>query len=238
MADKTIFAAIRQNDLMTLSCLLADTDAEYHEEDSPLICAIRCGNWQAFELILAAIHVNLDSINAAGETALMVALRAKNALNFQDKTVYFSMVRALIMAGADCNIADFYDDSPLTIAASFNDRETTKLLIEHNEKLSYRNKALDNACYYGHIEIVRLLIGTGMIVDMDTNLVTSMFVSRSVREDIIKMLSDAECAQINLKIDFRIRRFHSISAIELAMQHACKKKMNLLSLLFTTTFAA
>jgi len=197
MADKTIFATIDRNDLAALSCLLADTNIEHYDEDTPLIYAVRCGNWRAFELILATTHVDLDFITTAGETALIVAVRAKNALNFRDKIVYFSMVQALIMAGANCNIADFYEDSPLTIAATYNDRETTKLLIEYNENLSYRNKALDNACYYGHIEIVRLLIGTGMIIDMDTNIVTSMFVNSNVRDHIIKILSDAECAQIN-----------------------------------------
>lgn len=103
--------------------------------------------------------IPVDSADASGRTALMIATRA-NAID---------SARVLIEAGADVNAKDDLQDSPYLYAGAEGRLEILKMTIAAGADLNavnrYGGTALIPAAHHGHTEVVRYLLTTDTNID-------------------------------------------------------------------------
>jgi len=87
------------------------------------------------------------------------------------KTSDAEAVHTLIENGADLNVQDSEEQTPLIIATKCNDIEIARLLIEAGANLNiqdnYGNTALIIASKTGNIEIINILIDAGATIDIE-----------------------------------------------------------------------
>lgn len=104
-------------------------------------------------------RIPVDSADASGRTALMIATRS-NAID---------AARALIEAGADVNAKDDLHDSPYLYAGAEGRLEILKLTVAAGADLNsvnrYGGTALIPAAHHGHTEVVRYLLTTETNID-------------------------------------------------------------------------
>jgi ankyrin repeat protein len=138
----------------------------------------RAAQHAAAELILAAERgdsarvtaqlaagVAVDVRDARGRTALLVATRADR----------IETARLLIAAGADVNAKDAIHDSPFLYAGAEGRNEILRLLlatgrVDLASTNRYGGTALIPAAHHGHVETVRILLGTAINIDHVNNL--------------------------------------------------------------------
>jgi ankyrin repeat protein len=103
--------------------------------------------------------VPVDSADASGRTALMIATHA-NAID---------AARVLIEAGADVNATDQQHDSPYLYAGAEGRLEILKMTMAAGADLKavnrYGGTALIPAAHHGHVEVVRYLLTTKTDID-------------------------------------------------------------------------
>ena len=140
-------------------------------EDSP----------KAAQLLLARPDVNVDALNAAGESALMLAALKGDlpaisallkrgarvnqpgwsALHYAATGPQVQAVRMLLDRGAEINAAAPNDSTPLMMAAQYGTQASVELLIERGADRSRRNdkmlQAADVARQAGRDDVVRML---------------------------------------------------------------------------------
>ena len=120
--------------------------------------------------------------------------------NHQAKLI---LLRSLLMAGADLNLLDDEDQTPLMVAAEWNDVGKTKLLLEAgadvNAKNCYGETALMKAAEE-NVDIVKLLLEAGADVDAKNSCgETALFeATRVCSDDILKVLLEAG-ADVNVR---------------------------------------
>lgn len=105
------------------------------------------------------VGVPVDSADASGRTALMIATHA-NAID---------AARVLIEAGADVNATDHLNDSPYLYAGAEGRLEILKMTVAAGADLKavnrYGGTALIPAAHHGHVEVVRYLLTTKTDID-------------------------------------------------------------------------
>ena len=108
--------------------------------------------------------VDINVRNAAGETALLVAVQ-KNQTD---------IAKALIAAGADINAQAVNADSPWLLAGAEGRTEIIRAMIPVGPDLTKRNRyggnALIPACERGHVETIELLLTAAIDVNHVNNL--------------------------------------------------------------------
>lgn len=133
---------------------------EEHVEYSPrgFFQALDAGNARAVQLFIEA-GVNLDDVNAAGWTPLMIS-------SFMGSEQTAAM---LIKAGANVNVRDNRGYGPLHWASYQGFTKITKLLLEKGAFVNSKSKSglspLLQASARGHVEIVKLLISKNAYVN-------------------------------------------------------------------------
>lgn len=174
--------AIKNHNLELIRILIergADINSYWIERNPPLCAAAEFGSLEIVEyLINKGANVNIESGN--GGFPLHIALKNGNV----------DIAKTLIRAGADVNQTKNGDDhSPLMIASNKGFKEIVELLIEKGANVTYRHKrgvcgelrdnkmstiyweetALTEAVLGGNIEIVKLLIEKGSVLNILTS---------------------------------------------------------------------
>lgn len=198
MSNKTaaaIFTAIDNGNLDLIKFLLNSPDINSFNDKfyTPLMYAGYCGKIDIFQELLKSKIINLNLRSKLNESALIIVLNAMNSFSMFDKKRYFLMIKLLILAGADVNILDTDGNSALSIASIHNNYDIAELLLNRGKNILLDKNAFKNACYYGNIEIVKLLIDAG--IDADVEFKTSYFISTSTHNKIIEMISIAKFKQ-------------------------------------------
>ena len=117
-------AAVRHNDVVFLSRLLAECDGVWEEDgDAVLLCAARWGNLEACRVVLQCEGVCVNWKAAEGETALVAACEGG----------HLECARLLLDHGAQVNPTSrlFPACTPLFRAANGGHATLCKLLLEH-----------------------------------------------------------------------------------------------------------
>jgi ankyrin repeat protein len=147
-------AAYRDNGSAIATLLLHGTDVNARDAQgrSALELAIREQNEKAFKALLAAPALDLNSVNAVGETPLMLAA-IKGRLDW---------VQLFVKRGAQINRAGW---TPLHYAASGPDEGISAWLIAHGAEINARapngNTPLMMAAKYGPYDLAELLLKLG-----------------------------------------------------------------------------
>jgi ankyrin repeat protein len=191
------YAAIRENDLTTLTAIVAG-GANINEKDehglTPLMDAAWVGSVDAMKLLLDhGADPNLT--NSAGSTALMLAtteiakvrtLVARganvNLVTARGRTALFlaamsdrsaDIVRLLISAGADVKVVDGMKMTVLHSAALGNDADTVRVLLDAGLDANARDfqefTPLIYAASNTNLSMVRLLLAKGADVNAVSN---------------------------------------------------------------------
>jgi len=139
---------------------------------------------------LGAFPDEIDKVNNRGWTALNIAV--------QYATLYSSeeMVRILVVAGANVNLADVNGRTPLMSAVCDGSIECANILIKAGANVNYKDDddqtALMIACMYGHTEIVRLLLAAHANPNtLSKKNVTALAATTKTNIEIVLMLLDA-----------------------------------------------
>lgn len=147
--------AVEMNDPRTVTALLkkgVDPNLADARGRTALFTAVREGSQQALDSLLAAPQLRVDSVNADGETPLMLAA-IRGAL---------PAVRALVRQGAAVNRTGW---TPLHYAASGPDNGVAAFLIAQGAELNARSDngttPLMMAARYGAGDLVPLLLKAG-----------------------------------------------------------------------------
>jgi ankyrin repeat protein len=185
--DVLIFAALTLS--MMKEPAMSDT------KDAALMEAARHGDTQLVTTLIGE-GAGIDSRNAHGETALLVATHANQ----------IEAARLLIEAGADVNARDEIEDSPYLYAGARGHLEILKLTLSHGADIRSTNRyggtALIPASERGHVETVRTLIAAGVDVNHVNKLGWTALLEAIILSDggprhqqIVKLLLDAGARQ-------------------------------------------
>lgn len=125
--------------------------------------AVRANDIKTVRLVLNS-DVNIDSRDANGRTALLIATRLNR----------LAIARLLIDAGADVNARDNILDTPFLYAGAEGRLEILKMTVTAGADLTsvnrYGGTALIPAAHHGHVETVRYLLTTDIDIDHINNL--------------------------------------------------------------------
>ena len=113
-----------------------------------LLEAVIAGHNDAVEFLLQLKTVNIDHTNKEGKTALMLACERGHE----------DIVHSLLSAGANVNLQDNNGWTALMRAIRHNHISIINMLLTNVWELSDLSAALMFASFYGHIDIVELLI--------------------------------------------------------------------------------
>ena len=131
----------------------ADVNITDKNDWTPLMCAAKKGDLRIVQALLSAPHININSKNTSGSTALMVAIE-----NTRDE-----VVKALINKGANVNAADNKGWTPLLFAAQEGYLKIVQALlsapeIDINARKPSVGTALMVAVDNGKDDVVKALI--------------------------------------------------------------------------------
>ena len=136
-------------------------DAAAHTAGSPatppLVEAALRGDRAAVERLLGA-GADVNARDAGGRNAVLAATQGAHT----------EIARLLIERGADVNAQDDIQDSAFLLAGARGLTEIVRLALPHADfkrTNRYGGTALIPACHYGHVETVRVLLGSAMAVD-------------------------------------------------------------------------
>ena len=181
------FQAIKNDDSATVQQLLArgfDPNTVDPKNQHGLILAIREPSPKAASVLLDAPKIALNTLNAQGESPLMLA-----ALKGQ-----LELVSRLIKKGADVNKTGW---TPLHYAASFGHVEVMKLLLENYAYIDAESPngstPLMMASMYGNPQSVKLLLDEGAdpLLKNQVGLTALQFAQRGNRPDSAELLTKA-----------------------------------------------
>src|SRR4051794_8938121 len=122
--------------------------------DQALIAAAGKGDLAAVERLIRE-RANIEARDRRGRTGLLAATHANHV----------AVARALIAAGADVNAKDDMQDSVFLYAGAEGRIEILNMTLPTADVKStnrYRGTALIPAAHHGHIEAVRILLGTAI----------------------------------------------------------------------------
>ena len=162
--DKELVRAVERNDVLTVRHLLhrgANPNTPIYPQDKRSAWARWFANLKRdpslqplshTSLLLKAIHQSPDLFNVEQSYYVYRHGMPDNS----------NLVKALLEAGADVNIRDDHDETPLLVATYLNKSKSIRLLLEHGADPNARNgkgeTALVLAAHYADAEIVKELI--------------------------------------------------------------------------------
>lgn len=172
----------------------ANIDIQDKEGTTPLLLASQSNNYEIMKILIQhCANINLKSIY--GYTPLMSAVSILNNID---------AVELLIKNGADINVLDKTDTSPLIMASQNNYESIVKKLIEYQANPNFINNygynALHMPCEKGHQNIVQFLLNTKVDINLqdkdgDTPL---MLASKNGFKNIVELLLSR-----NVKVDLQ-----------------------------------
>lgn len=170
-----------------VAILLATSTSLARDADTDLADAARNGDFETVETLLAK-QADVDAYGTDGTQALLWIVRFEDA----------ALARRLLDAGADPNLANRYDLTPLALAVQFGNLEMVELLLAAGADPGKVDAAgeplLFTAARDGQAEIARALLAAGSDVDAtDSNYgqTALMIAARAGRPGIVRLLLDA-----------------------------------------------
>ena len=178
------FIAIRNDNAGTLTALLQrgfDPNTRDEKGQTGLVMAMQEGSLKAADVLLSHPASEIDALNQAGESALMMAaLKGEvagarpllsrgakvnqpgwSALHYAAAGTEVQLVRLLMEKGADLNAASPNGSTPLMMAAQYGSEEGVKLLLAGGADPKRRNqrdlKASDFARLAGRNNLAAVL---------------------------------------------------------------------------------
>lgn len=181
------FKAVNFNDGVVVQGLLArgfDPNSRDEKGQSPLYLAMRQGSFKVAEVLLKHPELRQDLLNAAGESAMMMAAlkghldwvkrlldrgarieglepRAWTALHYAATGPEPQSVTRLLERGADVNAKSPNGSTPLMMAAQYGPEDSVKILLARGADVSQRNqrdlRAVDFARQAGRESLTRML---------------------------------------------------------------------------------
>ncbi|MFG6489544.1 ankyrin repeat domain-containing protein [Roseateles sp. BYS78W] len=184
--DDLVMAAEMNDPRVVSSLLLKGVDPNLTDSRgrTALFTAVREGSLKALESLLASPQVNVNAVNADGETPLMLAA-IRGAL---------PAVKALVERGADVNRKGW---TPLHYACSGPDNGVAAFLIAHGAELNARSEngttPLMMAARYGSGDLVPMLLKAGAEprAANEQELTAADFAQRSGRDNMAAELRRA-----------------------------------------------
>ena len=157
------FIAIRNDNAGTLTALLQrgfDPNTRDEKGQTGLVMAMQEGSLKAADVLLSHPAIEIDALNQAGESALMMAaLKGEvagarqllsrgakvnqpgwSALHYAAAGTEVQLVRLLMEKGADLNAASPNGSTPLMMAAQYGSEEGVKLLLAGGADPKRRNQ--------------------------------------------------------------------------------------------------
>ena len=180
-----------------VGCMMAAVAAR--AEGGParaLVAAAEAGDLATIEKLIGN-GVAVDARDDSGRTALLAATHANKP----------EAARVLIAAGADVNVKDRIGDSAFLFAGAEGRNEILKLTLPRADLKStnrYGGTALIPAAHHGHVETVKILLGTA--IDKDhvnrlgwTALLEAVILGNggAVHTEIVRLLVEAG-ANVNI----------------------------------------
>jgi hypothetical protein len=182
---------------IAVALLIAMTlPASAQNRDQALIAAAGKGNAAGVERLLRE-GASVAASDGRGRTALLAATHGNHV----------AAARALIAAGADVNAKDDIEDSPFLYAGAEGRIEILNMTLpaaDLNSTNRYGGTALIPAAHHGHLEAVRILLGSA--IDKDhvnklgwTALMEAVILGDggAVHTEIVRMLAEAG-ANVNI----------------------------------------
>lgn len=118
-------------------------------------------------------------------------------------------VKEHIAAKTDLNEKDSYGSTPLSVSATFNKPEITKLLIEAgadiNAKIGDGSTVLHVAAFFGRTDIVKMVLAAGVDTKVRNNFGATALESIQTSFDSVKMIYDQlgkDLAPLGLELDY------------------------------------
>ncbi|MES2191415.1 MAG: ankyrin repeat domain-containing protein [Pseudomonadota bacterium] len=179
------FRAIKTDDAGTVQSLLArgfDPNTLDPQVQHGLILAIREPSPKVIKVLLAAPNLDLNALNAKGESALMLAVFNGD----------LDLAAQMIKKGADVNKTGW---TPLHYAATQGHLPLISLLIENHAYIDAESPngstPLMMASMYGSAEAVKLLLDEGADPQLrnQQGLTATQFAQRVNRQDVADMIA-------------------------------------------------
>ncbi|MBI2725152.1 MAG: ankyrin repeat domain-containing protein [Polaromonas sp.] len=179
------FKAIKTDDAGTIQSLLArgfDPNTLDPQVQHGLILAIREPSPKVIKALLAAPNLDLNALNAKGESPLMLAVFNGD----------LDLASQMIKKGADVNKTGW---TPLHYAATKGHVPLIRLLIENHAYIDAESPngstPLMMASMYGSAEAVRLLLDEGAdpLLRNQQGLTATQFAQRVNRQDVADMIA-------------------------------------------------
>uniref|UniRef100_A0A336L5G5 CSON003381 protein n=1 Tax=Culicoides sonorensis TaxID=179676 RepID=A0A336L5G5_CULSO len=163
---------------------------------TPLMEAASAGHIDIIELLLKhGADVNAQS--STGNTPLMYACAGGHV----------DAVKLLLAAGANVEDHNENGHTPLMEAASAGHVSVAKILLEHGAGINthsneFKESALTLACYKGHLDMVRFLLGAGADQEHKTDEMHTALMEASMdgHVEVARLLLDSG-AQVNMPTD-------------------------------------
>ena len=176
--------------------------------DEALVTAVESGPISAVELLLA-VGSNSKQLLLSGDTVIS---RAANAKDNDGRTVLYhacfwdhlDVVRLLLHANADPNIASNKASTPLSIASYNGHNEIVELLVDAKAAVDAQNNdgmtAIYAASQQGHVKVVETLINANADLSLSTTFGTNplMMATYNGHNDIVQLLVSAK-ADVNAR---------------------------------------
>ncbi len=178
--------------------------------ENPLLIASRHKYTEIVNLLLSK-GVNINIVNDSGNTALIESISPISVSDFSDasfiklaKDNQKKLVELLINLGADVNMSNINDETPVMKASESGNKEIVELLIKSEASLKGSdiagNNILIKACNSGNKEIVELLIKLGINTNETNNAgETALIISAQKNNKEIVELLIKNKANVNIK---------------------------------------
>ena len=185
------FKAIKSDDASTIQRLLTrgfDVNTVDPQGQPGLLVALREPSLQVASLLIDTPQVNLNAVNAQGESPLMLAAIKG----------HFDLAQKMIRKGADINKTGW---TPLHYAASTGQLKMIGFLLEQNAYIDAESPngttPLMMASLYASPESVQLLLDQGAdpLLKNEQGLTALQFAERGKRVDAVALLSKTIRAQ-------------------------------------------
>ena len=187
--------------------------------DEALVTAVESGPISAVELLLA-VGSNSKQLLLSGDTVIS---RAANAKDNDGRTVLYhacfwdhlDVVRLLLHANADPNIASNKASTPLSIASYNGYNEIVELLVDAKADVDDQNNngmtAIYAASQQGHVKVVETLINANADLSLSTTFGTNplMMATYNGHNDIVQLL-------VGTKVDVNARNNNGETALCIA----------------------
>lgn len=207
--SETLFKSIEENDFKTLEVMLrmgADVSVRNDEGFTLLHCAAELGHQQCLHLLL---NSNSVDINARDSTETPLGHFQTTALHLAAAEGYPHIVAYLLDCGADINAITITGWTALHFLIigenmTIGKLESLAILIgsgaDVNRRDSEGNLPIDTAILYGHYEVTRVLLNSGI----DLNSLESIDPNLLERDEVyqcVELCLSAGCFKVIEKYD-------------------------------------